>query len=130
MNARYLPDQFADSGWPSGTSAKKARFVNALIRFIDAGYPESQFTAALYDGLHNHGYFGFIAHYNRHGFYDEKFSTPARQEEFLSELRWACQRDYDSDRTDLWADVKTVLTDHFDQAPPALFTLTPTEQQP
>lgn len=123
MSTRYLPEQFTDSGWNTGTAVKKARFMNALIRFIDTGYPEAQFTTVLYEGLHNHGYFGFIAHYDRHGFYAEKFSTPSRQAEFLVDLRWACERDYDSDRTDLWGDVKTLLADHFDQAPPALFPL-------
>lgn len=121
MTARYQPEQFTDSGWPTGTPEKKARFVNALIRFIDAGYPEHLFTQALYEGLHNHGYFGFIAHYNRHGFYDEKFSTPARQQEFLTDLTWACEREYDSDRHDLWGDVKTYLADHFHNAPTTLF---------
>lgn len=129
MSARYRPNQFVNSGWPSGTPAKKARFVNALIRFIDAGYPPTQFTRALYDGLATHGYFNFIAHYGRHGFYDAQLSTPARQQQFLTHLIRDCERDYFSFRFDLWADVKTVLADHFNQSP-ALFTLTLTEQQP
>ncbi|HEX4400162.1 MAG TPA: hypothetical protein VHZ98_02420 [Galbitalea sp.] len=71
MSARilYQPEQFADSGWDSGTPEKKARFVNVLIRFIDQGYPEAKFSKALYDGLYSHGYFDFIAHYDRAGFY-------------------------------------------------------------
>ena len=61
-------DKFLDSGYPSGTAARKARFVNALLRFIADDYPEDRFTNQLYEGLYNSGYFGFIAHYDLEGF--------------------------------------------------------------
>lgn len=117
MSARtaYRPEQFTDSGWDSGTPERKARFVNALIRFIDAGCPEARFTKALYDGLYNHGYFGFIAHYNRHGFYAEQLSTPERRAQFFRDLMHDCRRDYHQERPDIWADVKRVLADHYEQ---------------
>lgn len=35
-------DKFLDSGYPSGTAARKARFVNALLRFIADDYPEDR----------------------------------------------------------------------------------------
>lgn len=118
MSARpaYRAEAFTDSGWDSGTAQKKARFVNALIRFIDSGYPQAKFTKALYDGLYNHGYFAsFIAHYDRAGFYAEQFSTPARQTAFFDDLMHDCHRDARTGRADLWADVKRVLADHYDQ---------------
>jgi hypothetical protein len=123
MSARYRPGEFVESGWATGTPAKKARFVNALVRFIDSGYPEAQFTKALYDGLYNHGYFGFIAHCDRYGFYDAQFSTLARQRQFFADLIRDCERDYLSTRFGLWADVKTVLADHYQQQPEPLFTV-------
>lgn len=110
--ARYRPDQFVASGWDSGTPELKARFVNTLLRFIADGYPRENFTRSLYFGLSNHGYFGFIAHYDIHGFYDEKFSTPARQAEFLRDLTHSCRRDAHLDRPDLWTDVKQILQQH------------------
>ncbi len=110
----YKPEQFTDSGWDSGTPARKARFVNTLIRFIDQGCPAERFTKQLYDGLYNHGYFsGFIAHYDRNGFYAEHFSTPDRRREFFSELMRSCRRDAQSGRADLWCDVKTILLNHY-----------------
>lgn len=117
MSARavYRAEQFSASGWDSGTPERKARFVNALIRFIDAGCPETRFTKALYDGLYNHGYFGFIAHYDRHGFYAEQFSTPERQARFFRDLMDDCRREYHQERPDIWTDVKRVLADHYDQ---------------
>lgn len=110
--ARYRPDQFAASGWDSGTSERKAQFVNALLRFIADGYPRERSTRTLYLGLSNHGYFGFIAHYDIHGFYDEKFSTPARQVQFLQDLMHCCRHDAHLDRPDLWTDVKQILQHH------------------
>ncbi len=109
----YRPEQFTDSGWDSGTPERKARFVNALIRFIDAGCPEARFTKALYDGLYNHGYFGFIAHYDRHCFYAEQLSTPERRERFFRDLLEDCRREYHQQRPDIWSDVKRVLADHY-----------------
>ncbi|GAB2562210.1 hypothetical protein [Leucobacter ruminantium] len=90
---RYQPAQFVASGWESGTPERKARFVNALLRFIAADCPRERFTRSLYDGLSNHGYFGFIAHYNLDGFYEAQLSTPDRRARFLNDLRQDCGRD-------------------------------------
>ena len=106
---RYRPEQFVDSGWDSGTPESKARFVNSLLRFIADDFPRERFTRPLYLGLSTHGYFGFIAHYDIHGFYDEQMSTPARRERFLSDLASDCQKDAHLDRPDLWSDVKAIL---------------------
>ncbi|MFC4244995.1 hypothetical protein ACFOYW_16625 [Gryllotalpicola reticulitermitis] len=112
MSRRFRAEQFTDSGWSSGTREKKARFTNALIRFIDNDCPEEAFTTALYDGLSTHGYFGFIAHYDRHGFYTAQLSTPERRARFLDSLLRACERDAHTDRPDLWSDVKHALLQH------------------
>jgi hypothetical protein len=108
---RYQPAQFVASGWESGTPERKARFVNALLRFIAADCPRERFTRSLYDGLSTHGYFGFIAHYNLDGFYEAQLSTPERHARFLRDLRQDCERDARHDRPDLWSDVKRVLAE-------------------
>jgi hypothetical protein len=33
----------------------------------------------LYKGFSTHGYFGFIAHYDIHGYYDARISTPQQR---------------------------------------------------
>lgn len=108
---RYQPAQFEASGWESGTPERKARFVNALLRFIAADCPRERFTRPLYEGLSTHGYFGFIAHYDRGGFYEAQLSTPERRARFLYDLRRDCERDANRDRPDLWSDVKRMLAE-------------------
>lgn len=115
---RYRLEQFVPSGWDSGTPERKAKFVNALLRFIAEEFPSERFTRALYLGLSNHGYFRFIAHYDIHGFYAEQLSTPERQARFLRELAEICQHDARLDRPDLWTDVKAVLAKHLLVEPP------------
>lgn len=110
--ARYRPEQFEPSGWDSGTPERKARFVNSLLRFIADDFPRDRFTKALYLGLSNHGYFGFIAHYDIHGFYAEQMSTPERRTQFLADLAAGCHRETHHNRPDLWSDVKAVLAQH------------------
>ena len=118
MSRNVSAEQFTDSGWPSGTAARKARFVNALARFIAADCPREKFTKQLYQGLYNDGYFGFIAHYNIHGFYDAQLSTPERRAQFITELRRGCERGSGFDRPENWSDVKAVLAERLrPQAP-------------
>lgn len=109
---RYQPTQFAASGCESGTPERKARFVNALLQFIAADCPHERFTRSLYEALFTHGYFGFIAHYDRGGFYEAQLSTPERRARFLRDLRQDCEREANRDRPDLWSDVKRVLAEH------------------
>lgn len=119
MNVTREPaDRFVDSGYPSGAAARKARFVNALLRFIAADCPEDKFTNQLYEGLYNSGYFGFIAHYDRGGFYYEQLSTPERRTRFLADLRHACEQGRHADRPDIWSDVKDVLAERLNPREP------------
>lgn len=106
---RYRAEMFIDSGWPSGTAERKARFLNMLLRFIADDYARERFTEPLYQAVSNHGYFGFIAHYDIHGFYDEELSAPERRSRFLGDLIEACEHDAGTVRPDLWTDVKAVL---------------------
>lgn len=112
---RYRAEHFQPSGWDSGTPERKARFVNSLLRFIADDFPRERFTRNLYLGLSTHGYFGFIAHYDIHGFYDEQMSTPERRTQFLHDLAIDCERESHLDRPDLWSDVKAVSRGIFRQ---------------
>lgn len=106
----FTEDQFIATKFD--TAAEKAKFTNALIKFIDGGY-KGRFTKALYQGLHCSGYFDFIAHYNIDGFKWEKFSDKERQELFFADMKRACIRDMDTDRIHLWSDVKKALAQHY-----------------
>lgn len=103
---KFTADQFADDGYKDGTAAHKARFANALTRFIAAGFPKAKFTRALYNGLHLH--FEHIAHYNLDGFYYAQFSDSAKQAAFLNHLIITCDRAW-PDRAFLWQDVQAAL---------------------
>ena len=122
MSRNVSAGQFTDSGWPSGTAARKARFVNALLRFIRADCPREKFTKQLYQGLSTDGHFGFIAHYDIHGFYDEQLSTPERRARFVTELRRGCERGSGFDRPENWSDVKAVLADRLSPREPRAAT--------
>ena len=106
----------------SGTAARKARFVNALLRFIRADCPREKFTKQHYQGLSTDGHFGFIAHYDIHGFYDEQLSTPERRARFVTELRRGCERGSGFDRPENWSDVKAVLADRLSPREPRAAT--------
>lgn len=64
------------------TAEDKAKAVNALLAFVDAGFPMAKFTKRVYDALYLN-LFGHIAHYDKFGFYDEWFSSDERQREWM-----------------------------------------------
>ncbi len=70
----------------------KASFGNHLIAFIEAGFPEPKFTKAFYNTLCQH--LGFIAHYDRNGFWSTYFTTTADKIEFVKHILrhpcWGC----------------------------------------
>lgn len=53
------------------TSDEKSRILRAFTNFIKSGFEEKKFTKAVYDHLHLNC--GFIAHYNKEGFYRSRF---------------------------------------------------------
>jgi len=62
----------------------KAQFGNHLLAFIEADFQESKFTKAFYNQLSNT--FGFIAHYDKEGFWSTFFTTTVNKIEFLQQL--------------------------------------------
>ena len=73
-------------------SAREKRLVlRAWLRFLKNGLRFEDFTDRLYEHLHLHC--GFIAHYNRLGFYEEYFQRGEDTARFLSQFdaRGECQ---------------------------------------
>ena len=66
------------------TAQEKQQVYNAWVRFIRGGCKRSQFSNALYKHLHLHC--GFIAHYNRAGFYDLYFADEGQKAKFFRQF--------------------------------------------
>jgi hypothetical protein len=83
----FQPDQFIATQW--STAEDKAKFANALMKFIAHEFPRPAFSKALYQRLSNT--FGHIANYNRDGFYSVFFERDADKMVFLDRtLCWPC----------------------------------------
>ncbi|CAM2909951.1 hypothetical protein CFR75_12295 [Komagataeibacter xylinus] len=83
------------------TVEEKAKLGNAMLRFIAEGMPAEKFTASLYERLSN--MFGFIAHYDRHGFAQTWFDSAATRRDFLDQIvRHPCW----GDPGFVWSDVE------------------------
>jgi len=63
------------------TTADKQRFERQFKRFVERGFRREDFPKTFYQRLSN--CFGFIAHYNVHGFYETYFTTPEGKVDFL-----------------------------------------------
>ena len=70
----FTPTQFRPA-------ASKSWFVEHFTRFSSADFPQHQFTQRFYGQLMN--CFGFIAHYNKFGFWTEYFTSNTGKIEFL-----------------------------------------------
>src|SRR5271166_239045 len=86
----FKPDQFIATQW--STAEDKAKFANALMKFIAHEFPRHSFSKALYQRLSNT--FGHIAHYNKDGYYSVFFERDADKVVFLDQtLGWPCYGD-------------------------------------
>lgn len=71
---------------------EKAWFANTLLIFLARDYPEAMWTQRLYRRLSL--CFGFIAHYDRRGFWAHHFASRGAQADFIAELlAWPCWGD-------------------------------------
>ena len=85
----FEPDHFTATQW--STAEDKAKFANALMKFIAQEFPRQSFSKTLYQRLSNT--FGHIAHYNIDGYYSF-FERDADKVVFLDQtLRWRCYGD-------------------------------------
>src|SRR5258708_36759746 len=73
---------FHDTEFMSACGKELVR--KAWVRFLKHGLRSEDFSRRLYDYLHLHC--GFIAHYNRRGFYDEYFESGETTACFLSQF--------------------------------------------
>lgn len=86
----FEPEQFTAT--QLSTIEDKAKFANALMKFIAHEFPRQSFGKTLYQRLSNT--FGHIANYNRDGFYSVFFERDADKVAFLDQtLRWPCHGD-------------------------------------
>lgn len=74
--------EFTDAKFLS--AKQKAVILRAWRRFIEGGLRRSDFFEAIYSHLSLHC--AFIAHYNRHGFYEVYFVQPETKIQFLSQF--------------------------------------------
>jgi hypothetical protein len=78
----FEPSQFTPTKFD--TAQDKADFANRLVRLIAGGFKPTLFSHKLYHDLALS--FGFIAHYDRDGFYASQLSTLPRRISFLHTL--------------------------------------------
>jgi hypothetical protein len=81
----FTAAEFTPTQWDSAED--KAKFANALMKFIADEFPRRSFTKSLYQGLSNT--FGHIAHHNLDSFYAVFFERDADKVVFLEQtLSW------------------------------------------
>jgi hypothetical protein len=81
---------FTPTKW--STAQDKAAFAKQFVRFVQSDFAAKHFTEKFYRRLSNT--FGFIAHYNRGGFWAEFFTTTADKVRFLEmALQYPCYGD-------------------------------------
>src|ERR1700733_10963749 len=81
----FTAAEFAPTQWDSAED--KAKFANALMKFIAHEFPRQSFTKPFYWRLSNT--FGHIAHHNLDGFYGAFFERDADKVVFLEQtLSW------------------------------------------
>ena len=98
----FVAADFVPTHWD--TAEQKAKFANALMRFIADDYPRSKFHKDFYRRLSNT--FGHIAHYDSAGFYGHFFLTAKDKLEFLEQCaEWPCF----GDPTYTYSDVERVV---------------------
>ena len=87
----HLPS-FSDANFM--TAKEKLKVAKQFKKFLEGGFKFEDFSKSLYKYLHVN--YGFIAHYDRHGFYETEFGTLEDRIRFLNRLMdgyWA--DDYD-----------------------------------
>jgi hypothetical protein len=68
----------------TGLGMRQAAFANRLVRLIEGDFKVSLFSRALYNDLAQS--FGFIAHYDRDGFYAAQMSSKTKRIAFLATI--------------------------------------------
>ena len=81
----FTAAEFTPTQWASAED--KAKFANALMKFVANEFPRQSFTRSLYQRLSNS--FGHIAHRNLDGFYGAFFERDTDKVVFLEQtLSW------------------------------------------
>jgi len=104
-------EDFLPTKWDA--ASKKIRFAEGLKTFISGGFQEKHFPHWLYVRLSMT--FGFIAHYDQHGFYWHYFDSDAGKRVFLQQiLNWPCYGDPEYTYSDVEKHLQGWLREHLE----------------
>jgi len=78
----FTEDNFTPSKF--STAQEKAKFANQFCKFIESGFAWTSFPKWFYTRLSM--CFGFIAHYDQHGFYNTYFLKPHTKYDFINQV--------------------------------------------
>lgn len=97
------------------TAADKQRLFKQWQKFLESGLSETHFTRDIYQNLSL--YWGFIAHFNREGFYIARFDKAngrlSTLEQMANPSRWVFSDDNCSGNGDLHRAMHQTLMEHF-----------------
>ena len=99
LNGFFTPAKYTATKW--NTREDKQKFALKLVRFVESGYNPNLFHKELYTRLSM--CFGHIPHFNKYGFYEEWFSTPERQADWVN---YVCERPVYGDPGWTYSDVE------------------------
>ncbi len=89
------------------TAAEKEKIAKGFERFVKGGFKQTQFTKAIYKHLSLH--FGFIAHFDIHGFYHARFANPDGRLETVKMILSAGPWTYRDENTSGTADLNAFI---------------------
>lgn len=95
---------------------EKVKIAKKFEAFIKSGMKPSLFTKALYSHLYLN--FGFIAHYNREGFYNTRFHNPEGRvktfDSIINANRWSFIDGNTSNNADLNIELKRIALKYYE----------------
>jgi len=101
-NTDIHENQFTRTKW-DGPDAKM-KYARRLCRFLERNCPKKSWNKAFYNRLSQ--MFGFIAHYNALGFWEERLSSPQRR---LATLQVILRHPCYGDPAWTWSDVEKAV---------------------
>jgi hypothetical protein len=99
---RFHAAQFTPTKWSNAED--KAKFANWLAQFLTDGCPLGRWSVSKYRILCQ--MFGFIAHYDAGGFWENRFATPAAR---YSTVYQMLHQSSFGDPAHTWSDVERVI---------------------
>lgn len=91
------------------TADEKVKILTAFHRFIKSNFKKTQFTQGLYQYLSTH--FGFIAHYDKNGFYEVRFEDSIGRVTTFQKISDAGPMNFKDENTSGCADLNLAILD-------------------